>query len=313
MTRVASIGECMIELAETADGTLRRGYGGDTLNTAVYLARLGVAVDYVTVLGTDPWSEEMLAEWRGEGVGTSLVPRRADKLPGLYFIKTDGEGERRFYYWRELSAARLLFELPETPKLARDLASYDVLYLSGITLSLYGEAGRARLLATLATARAKGCRIAFDTNFRPRGWPDPALAKRAYRSLFDTADIVLASVEDLELLFGADGECELPTQRQTAEIVLKLQEPAVRVLYKGLDELIRAEPVAGVVDTTAAGDSFAAAYLAARLAGADPLTAARSGHRLAGAVVQYRGAIIPRASMPSGILPASSPAPEPRP
>ena len=44
----------------------------------------------------------------------------------------------------------------------------------------------------------------------------------------------------------------------------------------------------------AAGDSFNAAYLAARLAGADPLAAARAGHRLAGVVIQHRGAIVPR-------------------
>ena len=54
MTKVACLGECMIELREMADGHFSRGYGGDTLNTAVYLARLGVAVDYVTALATIP-------------------------------------------------------------------------------------------------------------------------------------------------------------------------------------------------------------------------------------------------------------------
>ena len=54
VARVACIGECMVELRELPDGLLSRGYGGDTLNTAVYLARLGVAVDYVTALGDDP-------------------------------------------------------------------------------------------------------------------------------------------------------------------------------------------------------------------------------------------------------------------
>ena len=41
MATVACIGECMIELRELPDGSLRRSWGGDTLNTAVYLARLG--------------------------------------------------------------------------------------------------------------------------------------------------------------------------------------------------------------------------------------------------------------------------------
>src|SRR6266550_4975487 len=97
MTRVASIGECMIELQETPAGQLTSTYGGDTLNTAVYLARLGVTVDYVTVLGDDPWSDQMVAGWHREGVGTGLVIRAPGRLPGLYVIQTDSAGERRFY------------------------------------------------------------------------------------------------------------------------------------------------------------------------------------------------------------------------
>lgn len=304
MTRVASIGECMIELSPAADGLLSRGFGGDTLNTAVYLARLGVAVDYVTALGDDPWSEEMLAAWRAEGVGTGLVVRVPGKLPGLYLIDTDADGQRRFYYWRDSAPARLLFDLPQTPEIAAALARYDLVYLSGVTLSLYGESGRARLLDALDMVRARGGRIAFDTNFRTRGWPDREIARAAFRAALARADIVLASTEDLELLYGANGVDELPTRDPRVEVVLKLAQPAARIFLGGADETVVAEPVRNVVDTTAAGDSFAAAYLAARLAGARPAEAARSGHRLAGAVVRHRGAVIPRSAMPAAILPS---------
>ena len=121
MTRVASIGECMIELSEAAGGLMSRSYGGDTLNTAVYLARLGVPVNYLTALGDDPWSEEMLSAWRAEGVGTDLVVRVPGRLPGLHIIKTDSGGQRTFYCWRDSSPARQLFELPQTPGLRRRL------------------------------------------------------------------------------------------------------------------------------------------------------------------------------------------------
>src|SRR6185369_1758625 len=92
--RIASIGECMIELSATADGPdLRRlGFGGDTLNTATYLARLGVAVDYVTALGDDSYSARMLAGWRDEGIGTGLVGRLKGRAPGLYMIDLDPNG-----------------------------------------------------------------------------------------------------------------------------------------------------------------------------------------------------------------------------
>ncbi len=68
--RIASIGECMIELRQMPGGHLTRSFGGDTLNTAVYLARLGAEVDYVTALGDDPLSDEMIAGWQAEGIGT---------------------------------------------------------------------------------------------------------------------------------------------------------------------------------------------------------------------------------------------------
>ncbi len=93
-------------------GLFSRGYGGDTLNTAVYLARLGVGVDYITALGDDSLSDEMIAGWAAEGVGTRRVARLPGKLPGLYMIQTDDKGERRFFHWRDSAAARSLMDLP---------------------------------------------------------------------------------------------------------------------------------------------------------------------------------------------------------
>jgi len=303
MTAVACIGECMIELKQApggqAAGLYSRGFGGDTLNTAVYLARLGVTVDYITALGDDPMSEEMVAGWQAEGVGTASVARLAGKLPGLYMISTDGKGERRFFHWRESAAARSLLDLPETESLLQSLASYDLVYLSAITLSIFAESGRGRLLAALRQARARGARIAFDTNFRARGWPDLDIARRVFREAFAASDIVLASTEDLVPLYAGESVEGLLAKIPGGEVVLKLAEPASLVSINGITTRIEAEPVpAPVVDTTAAGDSFAAAYLASRLTGAGPVEAARAGHRLAGVVVCHPGAIIPRSAMP---------------
>ncbi len=227
--RVASIGECMVELRELTQGQLSRGFGGDTLNTAVYLARLGVAVDYVTALGSDAWSEEMLAAWQAEGIGTGRVQILAGLLPGIYVIQTDPQGERRFLYWRDNSAAKRLFD--HLDPAALDV--FDVLYLSGITLSIYDEASRNRLFEILNKARARGARVVFDTNFRARGWPDLALARSLYGRMFALADIVLASIEDLGLLYGETGEAALLAHAATTEIVLRLDRPACRLLGRG--------------------------------------------------------------------------------
>jgi 2-dehydro-3-deoxygluconokinase len=303
MTQVACIGECMVELKQAGHDLFSRGYGGDTLNTAVYLARLGAGVDYITALGDDPLSDEMIAGWAAEGVGTGQVLRLRGKLPGLYMIRTDVHGERQFFHWRESAAARSLMDLPETDGILNSLGSYDVVYLSAITLSLYGEKGRERLFTALKGARASGARFAFDTNFRARGWPDLDIARSVFRQAFETADIVLASTEDLLPLYPGESHEALLARIPGGEVVLKLSEPASILRIAGASHRVNAEPVtAPVVDTTAAGDSFAAAYVAARLAGAGPLDAARAGHRLAGVVVCHPGAIIPSAAMPPELI-----------
>jgi len=304
--KAACIGECMVELrpastpSQAEGALLSRGFGGDTLNTAVYLSRLGAEVDYVTALGDDALSDEMIAAWQAERVGTGAVARIAGKLPGLYLIETDAAGERRFYHWRENSAARSLMSLPQTDAMLAGLARYDLVYLSAITLSLFDDGGRRRLLEALTRLRGNGVTIAFDTNFRARGWPDRAVARQVYCDAFAAADIVLASVDDMAPLYPGESDTALLARIGAPEAVLKLAEPQSMIRFAGGTGQVTAEPVgAPVVDTTAAGDSFAAAYLAARLAGLDPVAAARAGHRLAGTVVCYPGAIIPRAAMPA--------------
>ena len=304
MAKVACIGECMIELKQADGGLFSRGYGGDTLNTSVYLARLGVGVDYITALGDDPMSDEMVVGWATEGVGTSRVARLKGKLPGIYMIQTDAFGDRRFFHWRENSAARRLMDLPETDDILNSLAKYDVIYLSAITLSIYSPQGRAKLIGALSRARKHGARIVFDTNFRARGWPDPDVARAVFDEAFAVADIVLASPEDLLPLYPYESDEQLMARMPCNEAVLKLLSPGSIVRSDGVALEVRPEPITQpVVDTTAAGDSFSAAYIAARLAGAEPVEAARAGHRLGGVVVCYPGAIIPRSAMPANILP----------
>jgi 2-dehydro-3-deoxygluconokinase len=299
MTEIACIGECMIELKQAGDGLYSRSYGGDTLNTAVYLARLGNTVRYVTALGDDPLSDEMIAGWAGEGIETTHVMRLKGKLPGLYLIRTDKRGERQFFHWRESAAARSLMDLAETEEVLAALQDCKLIYFSAITLSIYADSGRQRLFAALRTARAGGTRVVFDTNFRARGWPDLDVARSVYREAFEAADIVLASTEDLSPLYPDEGDDDLLAHIPSGEAVLKLSSPSSILRWGGRLERLQAEPVTKpVVDTTAAGDSFAAAYISARLAGADPPQAARAGHHLAGTVVCYPGAIIPRSAMP---------------
>ena len=304
--RVASIGECMMELRHRGATDLDLAFGGDTLNTATYLARLGSAagltVDYVTALGDDPYSDAMVATWAAEGIGTGLVGRLPGRLPGLYAIRTDKKGERSFHYWRSAAAARDMLAGASGEKILKALPSYGWIYLSGITLSILAKEPRARLLAGLAEARQAGAKIAFDPNYRPRGWPKPEAARAAFTEMLKITDLALPSYSDEKLLFG-DPEPEATAMRMrdlgVPEVVVKNAEDPCLV-SEGADEIqVFGQLVEAPVDTTAAGDSFNAAYLASRIRRASPAEAAASGHVLAAEVILHPGAVIPKEAMPA--------------
>ncbi len=303
--RVASIGECMIELRQLAPGQLGVGYAGDTFNSAVYLARLGasagIRVDYVTALGDDSHSDAIAALARAEGIGTGLIARLPGRLPGLYLIETDSRGERRFLYWRSAAAARDMLRGDRPAVLEAELAGFDLLVVSGITLSILDEAQRSALVGLLAACRARGSRIAFDGNYRPRGWTDPAQARAAFDAILALTDIALPTFEDEQAVFG-DADPETTARRLAqagvAEVVVKLGADGAIVTAGGRSERI-GTIARQAIDTTGAGDSFNAGYLAARLAGREPGDAVRIGHAIAGEVVMHRGAIIPHDAMPA--------------
>ncbi len=208
----------MIELRHRSRTELQLAFGGDTLNFAVYLARLtrerDVRVDYVTALGDDAYSDAMLATWQAEDVGTGLVARLAGRLPGLYTIRTDASGERSFTYWRSAAAAREMLQDGRAERLLAELGGYDLLYLSGVTLSILDDGQRQALMGIADAVRDRGGRVAFDSNYRPVGWPDPATARTVFDEMLTRADIALPTLDDDQLLFGVAGRA--PVRRPAA-------------------------------------------------------------------------------------------------
>jgi 2-dehydro-3-deoxygluconokinase len=298
--RVVAVGEVMIELTRGADARYRLGFGGDTFNTAVYLARLGIEVAYATALGDDPYSQSLLSLAAAEGVGAQMILGVPGRAPGLYLVETDERGERSFHYWRESSPARELFELPQWSTVAEGLLAAGMIYFSGITLSLYSNVGIGRLLAVTELARKNGVKVAFDGNFRPRGWKgDRARIRGVFAEALKRVDIALPTFDDEALLWG-DASPDATVARLQAfgigEIVVKNGGNGALIAADGTRELVPVPELIVPVDTTAAGDSFNAGYLAARLAGEPPAAAAISAHRLAGEVIRHRGAIMPRAA-----------------
>ncbi|MGV3633690.1 MAG: sugar kinase [Pseudorhodoplanes sp.] len=296
--RIVSIGEVMIEMARGQDGRFSQACGGDTFNTAVYLARRGLPVAYATPLGDDIYSDRIMALAAAEGIATDLVLRVPGRLPGLYLIETDTKGERTFHYWRDNAPARELFELPDWGRIAESIIGARIVYFSGITLSIYSNQGIGRFLALLELARKAGTKVVFDGNYRPRAWKgDVQRTRTVFMEALKRVDIALPTYDDEALLWG-DPSPDATIERLQAfgitEIAIKNGPNSALVAAGGHREFIPVPDVVVPVDTTAAGDSFNAGYMAARLADENPGDAAIAGHRLASEVIRHRGAIMPR-------------------
>lgn len=298
-----SIGEAMVELSKAPDAAgpdlWRLGFAGDTLNTAWYLrARLPAAwqVEYLTRLGHDPFSPQMVEFLQANGIGTRFVATDAARSVGLYAILLD-QGERSFAYWRGCSAARLLASDPDV--LDRAFAAADAIYLSGITLAILPPAHRQALLDRVAAARDSGKLTAFDPNIRPKLWESPDVMRASLMAVGRAAQVLLPSFDDDAVWFG-DADPVACAARWAdagaAEVVVKNGGgPMVLRGEGGLQEVqvARVPPV----DSTGAGDSFNAGYLAARIAGKTPTEAAAEGHALALRVIVRPGALVPFADL----------------
>ncbi|MGI5203637.1 sugar kinase [Spirillospora sp. CA-108201] len=297
--RIALIGECMIELSHLAPDRLAVGYAGDAFNVAAYLARTaapGTDVQFVTLIGDDPYSTRMRESWAAHGVGSDHTRTVPGGQAGLYLIRTAEDGERTFHYYRSQSAARGLFGPGHPPEIDDAVADHDLVYVSGITLSILGAGARTRLLAVLDETRRRGGRVAFDTNYRPAGWPSPAAAAEAMSTVLTRTDIALPTFTDDQAVFGDRAPSDTIERLRRAgvtEIAVKRGPQGCVIADPTTNLSIPAVPHVQVIDTTAAGDAFNGAYLATRLTGAPREQAARTATALAAEVITHKGALLP--------------------
>jgi 2-dehydro-3-deoxygluconokinase len=294
--RVLVVGEPLIELIEEAGGTIRRGFGGDALNLAVYLARESpeTQVSLASTVGDDRDSDALLTFCRDEGVDVSHLRRVAGAELGRYRVTVDGSGERSFEYQRSESPFRGALdgddELP-------DPAGIDVLCFSGITVAVLHDAGRRTLLAYATAVQRAGGIVVYDPNHRPALWVDDADPRGWTTRIARIADVLLASVEDGRRLTDARTAPEIATAFRTMgarEVVVTDGSGPCAVASAGAVEAVDAIRLGEVMDTTAAGDAFDAGYIAARLRDETPAKSAAAGHTLASSVVGHRGALAPR-------------------
>ena len=298
--RIVCIGEPLAEITKDING-MKLAFGGDTLNTAIYLARAlqgtEFLVDYLTVLGEDAASEGVMDLMKAEGISSEFIRQTSTHNMGIYAIQNAADGERRFHYWRNTSAARQLFTEPQGAEIDAIDAAHLV-YLSGITLAILSAEARVRLLDVLTRFRQNGGLVAFDSNYRPSLWESQKIAQDVTTDFWRITDIGLPTIED---------ECALFGDEMANEVVARLRQYGVKkgALKQGafgplpLSGLELDSPFAtatNVVDTTGAGDSFNGGYIANCLLGLSEKDSLVSPHALARQVVGHKGAILPKLS-----------------
>ena len=295
--RVVCMGEAMVELSlgQADDPNAQVGFAGDTLNTAIYLKRAApeLQIEYATKLGTDAFSDRMINMMRDENLGVDLIQRDESREPGLYAITTDADGERSFSYWRSASAATQMLAGQSID--LDNMMKADVVYASAISVAILPTNDRTRLLDWVKTYRAQGGRFAFDSNYRPRLWDNPAQAQETIRAFWSQADIGLPSVDDEQAIFG-DKDSDAVIARLNSWGVLNGALKRGAEGPTSLDGIAapNCEPADKVVDSTAAGDSFNAGYLSALLTGSEQIDCLCAGHEMAKKVIGHRGALLPR-------------------
>lgn len=311
LIKLALIGECMAEItqasaAETSlnnEKSIRLGYGGDVMNTAIYTKRImqdAAQISFVSVMGKDRLSRDMMAAWHNEGIHLSSCPTIDNKTVGLYMVHNRADGERKFQYWRSDSAAKYLMQVQQSADIFERLEQYTAVYLSGISIAILPEPDRQLMLDSLKKLKATGVKIIFDSNYRPLLWGSIEHTKICFKALYALSDLLLVTFEDEQSVWD-DKDTQTMIARLSkgtpAEIVVKLgAEGCDYYSNKNESDAIEHIPtqlVERVIDTTAAGDSFNAGFLAAWLNQKPASKCATLGNLIAGQVIQQKGAIVP--------------------
>ena len=241
MIRALCVGECMIELRAIDDSTMRVGYAGDTYNTAVYLRRsaaeLGVDVEvgYLTGLGSDEFSADMRAAWKRDGVADRSIPL-ADYLPGLYTVRVDDRGERRFSYWRSASAAQTCLHRHRVGRAhGRRRCDSPV----GSHLAARFSCGRGAARGTVGDPAVRGRAHQLRHQLPGVGLGGPAEAARVMDEVSKVATVVLATFEDEVAMH----HCQSVQESATRLAELGVPEVVVKSGAEGAHLLVGSEAV----------------------------------------------------------------------
>lgn len=295
--KIFAIGEALLELQKHQNNDIILGVGGDSLNFAVYASRLNQQSDdiyYATQLGNDSLTPIIHDLLNKENINQQAITVDNSKSSGLYAIDNKDNGEKIFSYWRENSPATTMFDGKKGDDLLHILDNGDVFYFTGISVAILQPQSLEKFLKFMQQSYKNGKKVIFDTNYRVQLWQSPQQCQNIFAQIFPYCTHLMPSHEDFQDIYNIDlGDMRaMLSEYKNCEIIIKNAEKSIYIYDNSAWQEHRVETLDHMVDSTAAGDSFNAAYMMARLNGKNIRDSVTLGQKLARTVIGHKGAII---------------------
>ncbi|XP_048228969.1 probable fructokinase-7 [Ricinus communis] len=266
--KVICFGEMLIDFVPTVGGVslaeapaFKKAPGGAPANVAVCISRLGGSSAFIGKLGDDDFGYMLSDILKENNVDNSGVRFETNARTALAFVTLRADGEREFLFFRHPSADMLLHE----SELDINLLKQAKIFHYG-SISLISEPCKSAHLAAMKIAKSSGSILSYDPNLRLALWPSPEAARDGIMSIWEQADVIKMSEDEISFLTGGDDPND-------DNIVLKkLFHPNLKLLvvtegsegcryytkeFKGRVAGVKVKPV----DTTGAGDAFVGGIL----------------------------------------------------
>ncbi len=290
---IAVIGECLIELSANGSladtSTLNKYFGGDTVTTAVSIARLGGNVTYLTKVGNDGFSDFILSTLKKENIDTSLI-KNNEEQNGMYIVSHTLENKEVLYYKRKTAATKLSIE-----DLSEDcIKKLKLIYSTGVVQSL-SASSRELIRDSFKLAKSNDVLTAYDPNYTSC-FMNSSDTKEYFEEILDYTDIVFLSLKnDATKLYDFESVDKIINylwERGVKIIVVKSHiDKGYYTGYSGDINFTDFYNTQKAIDTTASGDVFNGGFLYALTNGYTPFDATKFASVVSGLQTQNYGAI----------------------
>lgn len=290
---IAIIGECLIELSANGSladtSTLNKFFGGDTVTTAVALARLGGNVTYLTKVGNDGFSEFILSSLQKENIDTSLI-KTNDEQNGMYIVSHTLENKEVLYYKRKTAATKLSIE-----DFSEDtIKKLKLIYSTGVVQSL-SASSRELIRESFRIAKENDVLTAYDPNYTSC-FMNSDDTKELFEEIIEHTDIIFLSLKnDAVKLYEVESVDKIMNymwDKGVKIVVIKSHiDNGYYTGYNGDISFTEFYNTQKAIDTTASGDVFNGGFLYALTNGYAPAEASKFASVVSGLQTQNYGAI----------------------